>query len=171
MFDVLTAKDLRTLIFNSLYKPLVLWDEIAIILNELRDGNGTSLYNSKKLRSSPANWCPSGSCGDTEFSQTCKPRWDSDNEVTLAIMSTDADLSVSPIRKPLEEVRSWLSELWDHNRNLSSLAGDMIASVALGTTGWKGQPKRIFKVPDRTDTAYPLLLIGTTWDPVCPLAK
>ncbi|KAL3417490.1 hypothetical protein PVAG01_10500 [Phlyctema vagabunda] len=163
--DIITSSDLLRYIHRSLYSPLKLWPDLAKILHELQHRNGTSFTTIRnESRSSKRNdRCPA--C-DEPYSAGCQGSTLGDDlEISFAIWCTDG----APAQLAPEEFKNTTLK---HLRNQSIHFGDIWSELRMQCVGWKVRPKWNYKGTFRgIETSYPLLIIGTTGDPVCPMVK
>ena len=160
--SIVTYDDLKSLIQDIVYNPLLKLPLTAQILQELLEGGGTTLAT-WKAEQRPALGEPlSKKClDDGPYSASCfpsHPNWES----ALGIECTDG---LSRLDETKEEFRQYTDILMAQ----SSLLGARWASIMLPCTAWHVRPHWRYEGNFRNKTAYPILFAGNTLDPVTPL--
>ncbi|PWY90521.1 proteinase [Aspergillus sclerotioniger CBS 115572] len=155
--DIITSSDLTSLVVESLYSPMKLFEFVARVLADLERGNGTSFadykYNTKR-------WTGRSSCDPS--SKNCKLPGESDWEAGRNVICTDAP-GIDGIAKDV--FRSY----WHTLRGQSKAIGDMWAEIRMSCIRLKTRPEWRYDGPFIGNTSHPLLFIGNTYDPVTPL--
>lgn len=161
--DIVTASDLLFQIQKSIYTPLVLWPALAGLLRDLSNGNGTSLAIAKqKVLQRQATYTE---C-EEPYSPSCHlPRLGDDPMKSGAVLCSDGPRLHVSAQEYLNTTLRLLEEQ-------SPLFGAAWAEIGMQCIAW--DVDSAWKYPGTfkdIETAHPILLIGTTGDPVCPLAR
>lgn len=146
--EVITSHDLRTLIFQSLYKPVRMFPTLANTIAELEKGNGSNSAQMLKPYHSL-------SCRTTSVD----PVFDIDAE--MAILCTDADDQTSTNR---EEFASFATKIME----VSPTIGDLYGAVRMQCIHYPLRAQYRYTGPWDVTTTNPILFIGSTKDPVTP---
>lgn len=149
---VLTADALRKFLFRATYKPVAQYPVLASKLAAIERRNASALGNLTEELGVPAYEC---NCVDE------RP-WNTRNEAVVVITCTDSDV----VSGSKEELLPYLQEL----TNTSSVGGPPMADLRIYCSDWKIRAKHRYMGPfEAAKTANPMLVVSTTWDPVCPL--
>jgi hypothetical protein len=161
--DVITITDLLTYLRETLYSPIEYWPQSAQILADLSHGNGT-LFS--QLKNRPFQDHPPCETCTAPYSAACQgfnPRL---GMTTVAIWCSD-----SPTQKglsPEEFKNTTLAMLQEQSPHF----GDIIADIKAACVAWDAQAKWQYDGKfDTITTAHPILWVGTSKDPVCPIRK
>jgi hypothetical protein len=137
----------QSLIFKSLYNPLVMFPILADVLAALESGDGSRFAAVEKQRFD----CPS-----TEKN--------SGIEADTAIICSDG----ARVSDTLQDFSTYLSAL----RAQSAGFAGIWARIRLGCVGWKLRPAGlVYNGPFTGNTSAPVLFVGNTEDPVTPIRK
>ena len=162
--DLITYSDLKLRIATALYAPLQYWSNLAELLVDLENRNGTSFALLKQQEQQfPA---PAPECHNAPpYTPSCTiPPNSFLGETQTAILCTDGN---STYGISLDAFAEYVAELG----NQSWLMGDWWASVRLSCVGWNVKPKWRFPGPFTGETAHPMMFVGNTRDPVTPIRK
>jgi hypothetical protein len=138
-------------IFSSLYSP-VRWPSVVKILAELLAGNATSAFDAWS-----DNWIASVL---------------SDESNTFVVSNDNWKTGPAAPAHGIKPLQNFLLSRPD----LSTLVSKYQASDIFDRASWsiptthKFHPRYYPEFP-RFETAYPILVLSTTWDPVCPLVS
>ncbi|KAF9031846.1 alpha/beta-hydrolase [Hymenopellis radicata] len=149
-YAILDFTLLKSVIFTSLYTPYLYFPLIAQGLAELQAGN-VSTFSKLLAGGAAAYECNTGN----------NPPYPNSQEAFTAINCGDA-----------VEVGGSAADLttyWDSFKDKSSFA-DSWMYQRVGCVGWKVYREGRFLGPISGNTSFPLLVIGTTADPVAPLS-
>ncbi|KAJ7806551.1 TAP-like protein-domain-containing protein [Mycena olivaceomarginata] len=147
-FGVVDYSTLRYTIFQALYAPYQSFPTLARALADLSKGNATALF---KMSETPAFEC---ACDPSQY------RFESVGEAGNAVLCNDG-----------KRISPEYEDLLAHYQGLSNSSGwaDVWENIRLPCLAWPDFPKNHFQGPFVADTSFPLLLVGTTADPVTPL--
>lgn len=156
--QIITYSDVMQVIRMAVYKPLVLFPQLADLLADLK-GNGSAAADFKAEHNKPS--CPLQKCNEKGLSEPCYP--DGATQPTPGIMCSDgADIS-NPTKARFIEYTAALY-------NDSKWLGEFWSTIAVKCYHWKGQAAwRIKSEEICGNTSHPILWIGNTFDPVTPL--
>ncbi|KAL2428107.1 hypothetical protein ABEF91_007129 [Exophiala dermatitidis] len=170
--EIVTWTDVKMVVKNALYQPVMLGPLMAELLQDITNGTGALFAEYKQSARKPS--CRSAQCEiDGPFSEECvSPNWN-ELEATSAVLCTDAE-GIGSLTE--DEFRSY----WETLRGQSSAMGDYWAQTRLNCAGWKARAKWRFSGPfdmgDGTSTttgsattAHPILFVSNTLDTVTPL--
>ncbi|EXJ91001.1 hypothetical protein A1O1_04108 [Capronia coronata CBS 617.96] len=181
--EIITWSDVKMVVKNALYQPIMLAPVMAKLLQDITNGTGALFAEYKQTTRNPS--CRSARCElDGPFSHHCvSPDW-SELEATSAVLCTDAE-GIGSFTE--DEFRSY----WETLRDQSSAMGDYWAQTRLGCAGWKTRAKWRIAGPfgtadpetetlaqnppedkgihDMAETLHPILWISNTLDTVTPL--
>ncbi|KAG9774618.1 hypothetical protein KCU88_g5405, partial [Aureobasidium melanogenum] len=170
--EIVTWTDVKMVVKNALYQPVMLGPVMAELLQDITNGTGALFAEYKQSARKPS--CRSAQCEiDGPFSEECvSPDWN-ELEATSAVLCTDAE-GIGSLTE--DEFRSY----WETLRGQSSAMGDYWAQTRLNCAGWKARAKWRFSGPfDMGDgmststgsaaTAHPILFVSNTLDTVTPL--
>ncbi|KAJ6510787.1 hypothetical protein C8R45DRAFT_1088930 [Mycena sanguinolenta] len=138
----------RGVIFGSLLSPYVFFSTEARILEDLYQGDGTSLF---EITQHPASQC---ACDPSEYQFERLP------EALYGVLCNDGE-RISP---DYDDVAGYYERLSE-----TSSWADMWALLRMPCLDWPDFPKTHFQGPFVANTSFPLLLVGNTMDPVTPL--
>ncbi|KAF2136176.1 uncharacterized protein K452DRAFT_292629 [Aplosporella prunicola CBS 121167] len=163
--DVITAADLSSHMSKAIYFPLEHSMDIAQIIFEIGQGNGTLLAEYKQ--GSREVIYPTQDCKrDGPWSETCHdfalPL--AEEEINDAIWCTDME---GVYGKSYEENL----EYWQRLREQSYTIGDVFIESTLACSQWAIKPAWRLSEPIEGNTTHPILWIGNTNDPVTPLGS
>ncbi|KAI5198618.1 hypothetical protein E4T39_06665 [Aureobasidium subglaciale] len=158
--DVVTWSDVKSMLHLAIYQPLLYSPLVADLLTSISPTGNGSFFADYKAAANTIT-CPSADC--TSDSENCN---ESDNaeDASLAILCTDAP-GLGSINAP--SFRSY----WHTLQNQSSVLGDWWAHTRLSCVGWKTLAKNRFKGKVSGNTAFPMLFVGNSLDPVTPFEK
>jgi pimeloyl-ACP methyl ester carboxylesterase len=159
--EVITYSDAKHLIFAGLYMPTINFPIIANLLAGVEQGNGTLFaemlrpYHELACQSKPETL---GGISAAFIGATGVMSPDS----TMAISCADGD------------DQSWMtkeqySEYWKELAQISPAIGPMWSMFRMYCIHYSARPVYRFTAPFEANTSHPILLIGTTADPVTPL--
>lgn len=159
--EVITYSDAKHLIFAGLYMPTINFPVIAKLLAGVEQGNGTLFAD--MLRPYHELTCQ---VGPETYGNTVTPF----NGAT-GILSPDATMAISCADG---DDQSWMtkeqySEYWKDLAQISPAIGPMWAMFRMYCIHYSARPVHRFTAPFEANTSHPILLIGTTADPVTPL--
>lgn len=150
---VLTADMLHRFMFRGCYQPVAFFPILAEKLAAVERRDVGALQNITSDFMAPAYEC---SC-------SVERPWNSRTEADLAVACTDMDVvSSSP-----DQFIPFFQKL----SNTSFFAGPLWAEARVHCSEWKFRAKKRYTGPfEAKETSNPILLVSTTWDPVCPLS-
>lgn len=158
--QIITYSDMMQMIRQKLYKPIVGFPVMAELLADLVHGNGSAfaVYKSELHKPScPLNGCPNPNAEIEPCVQATA--W----ETTAAIMCSDA-IDVSDGTK--DDFKGIIGTLVGQSRWF----GEAWSTIAVQCLHWKTKAKWTLKAEDvGSVTAWPMLMVGNTWDTVTPL--
>lgn len=180
--EIITWSDVKLVVKNALYQPIMLGPIMAELLQDLTNGTGAVFAGYKQSMRQPS--CRSAQCEiEGPYSEACvTPDWN-ELEATSAVLCTDAE-GLGSLTE--DEFRSY----WEMLRDQSSAMGDYWAQTRLGCAGWKARAKWRFAGPFGTaasetsaadtnaddaagmatrGTSHPILWVSNTLDTVTPL--
>jgi pimeloyl-ACP methyl ester carboxylesterase len=141
----------QTLIFNALYTPPS-WPALAAALVAAEHGDGSPLLN---LAAGPAGAGGSATAAATDY--------DNLRDAQAGILCTDSPAPRDPARWP-----AFVRRLERISPTAASAVGWL---VGLPCASWPAQAASRYTGPWNARTSHQLLLVGTTHDPVTPLAS
>ncbi|KAI0692738.1 alpha/beta-hydrolase [Cerioporus squamosus] len=150
---IISHKALLSQFFYSTYKPLTMYGPLVKTIHAIETGDTAALTALAPLIVSPTE-CKCGERPDPSFRM--------DNEVTFSIACGDGD------KRPwdLGEYRKWYQGLEDQ----SHLMAPMWATYWMQCAEWPIRPKWRWTGPlAAKETAHPILVVSTKYDPVTPL--
>jgi len=159
--EVITYSDAKHLIFRGLYEPMINFPVIANLLAGVEKGNG-SLF-ADMLR--PYH----------ELACQTDPETASDNLTSFngatGVLSPDSTMAISCADG---DDQSWMtkeqySEYWKELAEISPAIGPMWSMFRMYCIHYSVRPVYRFTAPFEANTSHPILLMGTTADPVTPL--
>lgn len=159
--EIITWSDLKMVVKDALYQPLIFGPIMAELLQDITNGTGSVFADYKEKKRTPA--CRSNACiVDGPFSEACtSPGWN-ELEATSAVLCTDAE-GIGSFTE--DEFRAY----WEQLQGQSSSMGDYWAQTRLDCAGWRKRAKWRFAGPFAANTSHPILWIGNTYDTVTPL--
>ncbi|KIX01829.1 uncharacterized protein Z518_09556 [Rhinocladiella mackenziei CBS 650.93] len=160
--EIITWTDLKMLIRDALYQPVMLGPLMAELMQDVTNGTGSLFATYKQSARKPA--CRSAQCEVAgPFSEECvAPDWN-ELEATSAVLCTDAQ-DIGSLTE--DEFQAY----WRVLQGQSSAMGDYWAQTRLSCAGWATSPKWRFHGPvAANNTAHPVLWIANTLDTVTPL--
>ena len=152
-YGAVTRRNLVTNgIFPALYKPYPAWPRLAANLAALLNGNSTLVYN--------------------DYSDSWIASVLGDETNTFVTMN---DIVQTGTKAPVHGIQPIKNYTLMHPRP-SNLVSKYSGSVAFDRASWVIPTTHAFRpqyYPEfpRFKTAEPILVISTTWDPVCPLVS
>lgn len=164
---VVTYNDLKRLIRDIVYKPLVEFPLTTQVLHELSERNGSTLARWVKQQRPNLGVTLSEDCGKQgPYSPACMY---SEGATTF---SWDATAGIACSDGPGDRLSQSKEEYYEYARQIiaqSSLIGDNWATIQLPCTAWHARPNWRYEGNFRNKTAHPILFVGNTIDPVTPL--
>ena len=158
---LITYSDINLAVRGAIYAPIQEFSTLAKGLIEISHRNGTSFAAAKQQQPT----IPTTECRDAlPYAQDCQVPSVTLGETTMAISCSDGNSTLGMTRSAFG---SYVKQL----RQQSQLMGDSWAQIRLGCIAWDVKPKWRFPGPFAAITAKPMLLIGTTMDPVTPIRK
>ncbi|KAK1222191.1 hypothetical protein PQX77_014975 [Marasmius sp. AFHP31] len=141
----------RGVLFISLYHPFSAWPILAKALQDLKEGNATTIWSGVTGEVPPFE-CD---CDSSKYEFERLP------EGLMGYMCNDGD-AVPP---EFEAAQAHYEASADY-----SPFGSFFASFRLSCNGWsKDIPKAQFRGPIAGNTSFPMMIIGNTADPATPL--
>lgn len=168
--DLITYSDVLSATFNALCAPIKSIPTLAAHLFDLSNGNSASFAARKQRQFRPSFETPQKSdtspleTRNCEHDQTCFTQRFFSGDTRTAIICTDVNSTSGITPAAFAE---YISDL----RKQSPLFADLFAQVRMKCIDWRLRPTWRFDGPFSADTAFPLLLVGTTADPVTPIQK
>ena len=163
--DIITYSKVKRAIFNSLYAPIQDFPTLIHQLADLSNKNGTSFAAAKQQQqSATSSNLPPRCLTAPPYDQECSIPRQSSGETRMAILCTDFNATSGMTRPAFE---AYVEEL----RAQSWLISDVFAQVRMQCVGWDLRPRWRFPGPYAGQTAKPMLMVGTTRDPVTPIRK
>lgn len=175
--DVVTYADPTNLVHGAAYAPRYFWPEVAQIMHDLMNGNGTSIVKYLKnlqIPQSPDPIKPEPPYDALRDNQTLPypPDYSGGLEGAVSILCGDGE-PLTHLTKNDWAVR--ISQL----QNQSSIAGPFWAAIPFACQHWPAELRPaernrftgpfLSRLADYDDKASPILFIGNTADPVTPL--
>lgn len=160
--QIVTYTDLKYLLREIVYHPLLYFPLTAKVLNEIIKGEGTTLAAWKANHRPKIDEHLSPECAkDGPFSPSCftEPRG---GDSSAAIKCSDG---LSRLNQTKEEYRIYADTVMGQ----SQLIGAGWAQIQLPCTAWHARPHWRYDGDFRNKTAHPILFASTTIDPVTPL--
>ena len=159
--DLITYSDMMWVIRQAFYSAMQFFPNLASLLNDISNGNGTSFAIAKQASQRVST--PSEECLDAPpYAPGCRiPGF----ETQAAILCTDADSRNYGMSR--EDCKTYADEL----RQQSRWFGDSWAHIRVSCVGYDVKPKWRVPGPFEGQTAKPMLLLGSLYDPVTPLRK
>lgn len=158
---LITYSDVKLAVRGAIYAPIQEFSTLAKGLIEISHRNGTSFAAARQQHPS----VPTTECRDAPpYAQDCHVPSVTLGEATMAISCSDGNSKLGMTRSAFG---SYVKRL----RQQSQLMGESWAQVRLGCIAWDVKPKWRYPGPFAGTTAKPMLLIGTTMDPVTPIQK
>jgi len=159
--EVITYSDAKHLIFAGLYMPTINFPVIANLLAGVEQGNGTLFAN--MLRPYHELACQTN---PNMTSNALTPF-----HVATGVLSPDSTMAISCADG---DDQSWMtkeqySEYWKELAQISPSIGPMWAMFRMYCIHYSARPAYRFTAPFEANTSHPILLMGTTADPVTPL--
>lgn len=151
--EIITYSDIKSSIFVSLKSPVLAFQTLAWLLDQLYKREYDQVLRIIKLQTFVH--CPTARNDSSQYPT-------GGNEATRAIVCVDGD-DMSNQTRP--EFAKYLELL----ESQSPAGGAIWASIRLTCTGWQTRPKWRYTGPFGSNTSAPILWIGNTADPVTPL--
>ncbi|KAJ7663015.1 TAP-like protein-domain-containing protein [Mycena rosella] len=147
-FGLVDYSMVRHVIFKSLYSPYAKFPGLAQALADLSTGNATALF---KMSEKPSFEC---GCDESQY------RFESVAEGEDAVLCNDG-----------QRIPQVYEDIVTHYRKMSETStwADVWEPIRMACLAWPEFPKTHFRGPFIANTSFPLLLVGTTADPVTPL--
>ncbi|KAK4990174.1 hypothetical protein LTR50_002648 [Elasticomyces elasticus] len=164
--EVIEYSDVKNLIFAALYTPQASFPYLATLLAEVDKGNGTQFaellaqYHTYECDNRP----PDAALDALVPLRNKSASTPLDTYAMLAIACGDGDSRQF-------ENKTYLQHHIDRLDKMSPTIGKIWAQIRLDCVGWKIRPKFRFTGLWQANTSHPILWIGNTADPVCPLAS
>ncbi len=159
--DLVIYSDIMMVIRQALYGPIQFFPNLANLLNDLSHRNGTSLATAKQAYHRVST--PSKECHDAPpYAPQCRTPGP---ETSAAIHCTDGDSRTYGLSKA--DSKAYADEL----RRQSRWFGGSWAHIRLACVGYNVKPKWRVPGPFTGQTAKPMLILGSRFDPVTPLRK
>jgi pimeloyl-ACP methyl ester carboxylesterase len=154
--EVVTYSDAKHLIFAGLYMPMINFPVIANLLAGVEQGNGTLFAD--MLRPYHELTCQASDVPASFVGAT-------------GVLSPDSTMAISCAD---DDDQSWMtkeqySEYWKELARISPAIGPMWSMHRMYCIHYSARPAYRFTAPFEANTSHPILLIGTTADPVTPL--
>lgn len=174
--DLVTHADLTELIHGGSYIPIYIWPEVARVIHDLSQRNGTSVAKYLRfLKSSQSSGSAlpnkSDPINENEI-QLFPPAYPGEFESGISVYCGDGDPINSLMKRDWRERISYL-------KNQSKIAGPFWVEIPFACQHWtpslRPAERNRFRGPFRSELkdydvrASPLLFIGNTADPVTPL--
>ncbi|CAD6589123.1 MAG: hypothetical protein ASARMPREDX12_003607 [Alectoria sarmentosa] len=161
--DLITYSDVKWAVRGAVYAPIQEFSTLAKVLTDLSHRNGTSFAAVKQQQQRPS--VPTPECRDAPpYAQECQVPSVTLGEATTAILCSDGNSTSGMTRSAFA---SYVKQL----QGQSQLMGDSWAQIRMGCIAWDVKPKWRYPGPFAGITAKPMLLVGTTKDPVTPIRK
>jgi pimeloyl-ACP methyl ester carboxylesterase len=159
--EVITYSDAKHLIFAGLYEPMINFPVIANLLAGVEQGNGTLF--AEMLRPYHGLTCQANV---KTVSDTSTPF-----HGATGVLSPDSTMAISCADG---DDQSWMtkeqySEYWKELARISPAIGPMWSMHRMYCIHYSARPVYRFTAPFEANTSHPILLMGTTADPVTPL--
>lgn len=159
--DLITYSDVMWVIRQAFYGPVQFFPNLASLLNDLSNRNGTSFAITKQA--SQHVLAPSKECLDAPpYAPGCRTPG---AETQPAILCTDADFRTYGMSKA--DYKAYADTL----RQQSRWFGDSWAHIRMTCVGYNVKPKWRVPGPFSGQTAKPMLILNNILDPVTPLRK
>lgn len=159
--DLITYSDMMWVIRQAFYSPIEFFPNLASLLNDLSNGNGTSFALAKQASQQVS--IPSKEClNAAPYTPRCRTPG---AETQPAILCTDADFRTYGMSR--EDYKAYADEL----RQQSRWYGDTWAEIRITCVGYDVKPKWRFPGPFAGATAKPMLILNNLLDPVTPIRK
>jgi pimeloyl-ACP methyl ester carboxylesterase len=159
--EVITYSDAKHLIFAGLYMPTINFPVIANLLAGVEQGNGSLFADMLRPHHELACQAEPETAGNT-IAPFIGATGVMSPDSTMAISCADGD------------DQSWMtkeqySEYWKGLAEISPAIGPMWSMFRMYCIHYSARPAYRFTAPFKANTSHPILLIGTTADPVTPL--
>lgn len=152
---VITRKALVTQLFYATYKPLALFPTVAKTIHAIETNNQTALAALASEIVSPT---------ECECESKDGPTLVHKGEANLVVTCGDGD--------PYPYNPAEFAQVFSRLSESSALLAPLWADSYLGCADWKITPKWRWTGPLRAaNTSHPILLVSTSYDPVCPLTQ
>ena len=159
--DIITYSHMMWVIRQAFYDPVQFFPNLANLLNDLSNRNGTSFALAKQASQQVS--MPSKNCLDAPpYAPRCRTPG---AETQPAILCTDADFRTYGMSK--EDYKAYADEL----RQQSRWFGDTWAHIRITCVGYDVKPTWRFPGPFAGQTAKPMLILNNLLDPVTPIRK
>lgn len=160
--DLITYSDVKWAVRGAIYAPIQEFSTLAKGLIDISHRNGTSFAAAKQQQHLSV---PTPECRDAPpYAQECQVPSVTLGEATTAILCSDGNSTSGMTRSAFA---SYVKQL----QHQSQLMGDSWAQIRMGCIAWDVKPKWRYPGPFAGITAKPMLLVGTTKDPVTPIRK
>ncbi|RAL11005.1 alpha/beta hydrolase [Aspergillus homomorphus CBS 101889] len=147
--DVTTYSDVKTLVLNAVYTPMESFEQVARLLTDLEQRNG-SAFADYKYQAQGGGPKPCVVPGENR-----------DDAQTSILCSDMTDIGKTS--------KDGLRSYWHTLQNQSETLGDSWTEIRFSCIQWKARPKWRFEGPIAGSTSYPVSFVGNAYDPVTPL--
>ncbi|RFU27218.1 hypothetical protein B7463_g9121, partial [Scytalidium lignicola] len=168
--ETITSSDLKRLIGQCLYDPRSSFPVLGRLLQDLSTEDGASFADYKAALKEIS--IPDIQNGIYNLSARCK----SDGPYTPACHRPNEwheesllGISCGDGRMGYNITKEGFKAYWSLLRDQSKASADVWAEWDLMCVGWKAESKWKYEGPFSGNTAHPILFVGNTLDPVCPL--
>ncbi|KAJ5108463.1 hypothetical protein N7456_005138 [Penicillium angulare] len=159
--EVISWTDLKNILRVAIYQPLLAFPVLAEKVGALAQGDAVPMADFKHRQHFSA--CPSNECSIAgPWSSQCTQNLDNSLYAMSAILCTDAEHLAN-------FTLDSFTEFWQELNKDSKALGDYWAQMQLACAGWKTRAKHPYQGPWGGITAYPMLFVSNTLDPVTPL--
>lgn len=159
--EIVTYSKVRKMIASSLYRPLVLFPDLAEALAGLEAGDGRPFLELSSEGQEELPLCDSSHNPGTGDPQPELPEAEGSADASKAIMCSDQ----APFEGGLEAFDKYLEEC----QSASKSAGATMASMRFGCVEWGVKAKWRFTGPFGANMWIPILFVGNTADNITPL--
>lgn len=160
--EIITVSDIRQLVFDSLYKPLLKFETMANVMGPLAlRGNGSAFADWKHERRI------STSTPTCEYLDPENPACNQGgSEPGPMVLCSEGDTGIYTNITQHQFITYWKELV-----HQSKYFGDRWATIRLGCTGWLGRGTWTYDGPLASNATgeNPILWLGNTLDPVTPL--
>ncbi|KAG2014272.1 hypothetical protein CC2G_011105 [Coprinopsis cinerea AmutBmut pab1-1] len=159
-YGLLDYSKFQTTVFYALYSPFSSFAPLAEVLAQLADGNPEPFF---AFDGAQAFRCDCGATGGEEEEEEEEEEMQAVTEGTAAVLCTDG----AKVPQGLGDTQTAFAGL-----SAKSEWAGVWAWMRLSCLGWpKKTPAASFEGPYAANTSHPILFIGSTADPVTPLAN